>query len=159
MKLLEDWQHQKDYRFGASTGAKGADGNQDRGNVYHRRIYRLLQMHAAVSLPGSRLLVEPWFKACKTQRLCSPDTVLIDDARQQALVIEVKLNWQDGRDEKLLNLYLPVVSNVFGMPAKPLLITQNLRGYEHPPLLGIGDMEKAWKWRPCDHTPLMLLIK
>lgn len=160
MKTLEPWVHLPDYRFGASMGAKGADSAQDRGNVYHRKVYNLLQLHASVSLPGWRLYIEPWFKGIKSQKLRSPDSVLIDDTTGIGVVAEVKLNWKDGRDDKLLDEYLSIVKSAFGLEAtRPLLITKNLRGYQHPPLLGLSQFADCLQWRPGQPTPLMLLLR
>lgn len=159
MKTLEPWVHLDHYRFGASTGAKGSDDQQERGNAYHRKVYRLLQMHCAVSLPGWRLLVEPWFKGKVSQRLRSPDSVLIDDAASVGIVAEVKLNWRDGRDTKLLDEYLGIVKSAFGLEkVRPLLITRNLRGYQHDPLLGLRHLDRCLDWHPGKPTPLMLLL-
>jgi len=76
-----------------------------------------------------------------------------------ALVVEVKLNWRDGRDEKLLSKYLPVVKNAFKLEAVwPLVIVGCLRGYEHPPLLGFKQLDRAFSWQAGDPTPVMLVL-
>lgn len=160
MKTLEPWVHLEHYRFGASMGAKGSDKQQEAGNAYHRKVYNLLQLHASVSLPGWRLLVEPWFKGKTSQKLRSPDSVLIDDVTGTGVVAEVKLNWKDGRDDKLLDEYLGIVKSAFGLEkVKPLLITKNLRGYQHPPLLGLSQFHDCLEWHPGKPTPLMLLLR
>lgn len=74
------------------------------------------------------------------------------------IVCEVKLNWKDGRDIKLIDEYLPIVANAHGLDMVwPLLITHNLRGYQHPPILGLRKWEDAMLWFPGNPTPLMLV--
>lgn len=160
MRPLETWVHQPLRRLGASTNAK-SDGVKERGNAYHRRVYKLLASHRAVNMPEWEWLPEPWFKQLNTggvRKERSPDGVLLNRATATALVIEVKLNWKDGRDYKLLTEYLPIVQCAFKLDAAwPLLITSCLRGYEHPPLLGLGQLDRAFTWQPGDPTPLMLV--
>jgi hypothetical protein len=89
--------------------------------------------------------------------LRSPDGVIVNREHSLAIVIEVKLNWADGRDVKLIDEYLPIVQNAFQLDFTwPLLITRCLRGYKHPPLLGLSQLEKAMEWFPGDPTPLLL---
>ena len=68
----------------------------------------------------------------------SPDAVLLHPETSTGVVVEVKLNWQNGRDKKLIDEYLGIAKSAFGLDCVwPLLVTQNLRGYQHPPLLGL----------------------
>lgn len=159
MKSLHRWRHEERARLGASTGAKST-GVKERGNIYHRRVYSLLTEYRAAHLPGWKLHIEPWFRNMNVYALRSPDAVLIDPTNNIGIVIEAKLNWKDGRDGKLIREYLPIVENAFQLDMVwPLLITQNLRGYKHPPLLGLQQLENAMRWQPGDPTPLMLLIR
>lgn len=160
MRAAAEWRHQPLRRLGASTGAK-SEGVKERGNAYHRRVYKLLSAHQRINMPDWQFLPEPWFKQLNTggvRKERSPDAVLLNLDTSTALVIEVKLNWKDGRDIKLLAEYLPIVQSAFKLEAVwPLLITSCLRGYEHPPLLGLGHIERAFSWQVGDPTPLMLV--
>lgn len=162
MTPLRRWKHEPLMRMGASTGAKST-GVKERGNAYHRKIYRLLELNAAFTLKGWKVYVEPWFRELDNggiRMLRSPDAVLVHEETSCAIVVEVKLNWKDGRDEKLLNEYLPIVKAAFSLDETwPLLITQNIRGYEHPPLLGLERVLDAMCWQPGKPTPVMLVIK
>lgn len=90
--------------------------------------------------------------------MCQPDGVLLDHFTGGALVIEVKLNWKDGRDEILLDTYLEATRSAFGLTVTwPLLITKNVRGYKGQPLLGLKEIEKAFDWKPGALTPVLLL--
>lgn len=88
----------------------------------------------------------------------SPDSVILLPETNVGIVIEVKLNWKDGRDVKLIDEYLPIVANAHDLDCCwPLLITQCLRGYKHPPLLGLRRWEDCMTWTPGAPTPLMLV--
>jgi len=90
--------------------------------------------------------------------MCQPDSVLIDRITGGGIVVEAKLNWKDGRDEKLINLYLDAAKSAFGLEQTwPVLITKNIRGYEGQPLLGLKQLEGAFQWRPGKITPVLLL--
>jgi len=144
-------------RMGASIKLTAAKGSKRRGQEYHRRIYRELD---ALLRPeaGVELLVEPWFRCLKVAMMRSPDAVIRLPEANVAVVVEVKLNWKDGRDVKLIDEYLPIVTNAFQLDAAwPLLITKCLRGYKHPPLLGLKTWENAMAWQPGDPTPVMLV--
>lgn len=158
MQTLERWYHQENVRFGASTSGKNkADVVLDRGNAYHRNIYKRLQKAAPTLLPSYTLLIEPWFRTF-TWRQRSPDAVLVDREAGHAFVIEVKLNWTSGRDVKLLDEYLPIVRSAFELAScSPVLITADLRGYKHMPLLGIPHLPRARDWEPSFPTPLLLV--
>lgn len=159
MKATDRWKHEENARLGASTGAKST-GVKERGNVYHRKVYGLLELHSKIIMPGWKLHIEPWFRRMEVYMLRSPDAVLVHEEMKTALVVEVKLNWKDGRDGKLIREYLPIVKSAFKLDIVwPLLITQNIRGYKHKPLLGLGEINKAMHWFPGDPTPLMLLVR
>lgn len=157
MKPLHAWKHEPRALLGASSGNKSKNDAIQRGLAYHRKVYTKLQ---EVAPPEVSLLIEPWFREqSRAGTLRSPDTVLLNTVDKTALVIEVKLNWKDGRDIKLVNEYLPIVKSAFALEfVWPLLITANLRGYQHPPLLGLGKLEEAYAWHPGDPTPLMLVL-
>lgn len=145
--------------MGASTGCKST-GVKERGNAYHRKVYKALA--GRKDLPGT-LLIEPWYRNMadypERNTLRSPDAVVVNEETKCGLIIEVKLNWKDGRDVKLLDEYLPIVRNAHGLDVVwPLLITQCLRGYKHPPLLGLDQLNRAMEWFPGDPTPVLLHI-
>lgn len=155
MKLLHQWRYKPDFRLGASMDTKSQNKAAQRGIAYHRRVYKQLVDHR----DDGQLLIEPWFfridgQVKRTMR--SPDAVLVFPD-STAIVIEVKMNWADGRDEKLLNEYLPIVRSAFDLDVVwPLLITSCLRGYQHPPLLGLGRLHDCMAWEPGQPTPLLL---
>lgn len=158
MKALNKWRHLPNDRFGASTGCKGS-GAKGRGLAYHRKVFReLRKMYPLVG--DQRLLIEPWYREeSKKGTLRSPDSVLIDEELRVGLVIEVKLNWKDGRDVKLIDEYLPIVRSAHELDIVwPVLITQCLRGYEHPPLKGMNQLDLARAWRVGDPTPVLLYV-
>lgn len=156
MKTVNPWRHRPDYRLGANFDSKSQNAAASRGIAYHKRVYRQL---SEADL-GGNLVVEPWFecldnKVKRTMR--QPDAVLVMPD-QCAIVIEVKMNWKDGRDTKLLLEYLPIVRSAFELETLwPLVITSNLRGYPHPPLLGLQQFHQCLRWEPGQPTPLMLL--
>lgn len=158
MKTLYPWKHRPDWKMGASAGAKSTNSAAARGIAYHNRVYKLLQsrLHREADL-----LIEPWFVRVDDQPQRTwrqPDAVIREFLPGCAIVVEVKMNWADGRDDKLLNEYLPIVKNAFELDVVwPLLITRNLRGYKHPPLLGLGALDDCLAWSPGDPTPLLLL--
>jgi len=144
-------------RMGASVRVTAKAGSKKRGQEYHRRIYRLLQ-NALRAEADLRLLIEPWYKCLTMPKMRSPDAVILIPEASMAIVVEVKLNWKDGRDIKLIDEYLPIVTNAHGLDmASPLLITHCLRGYQHPPLLGLKKWDEAMIWQPGDPTPVMLV--
>ena len=158
VKTLDRWRYEPNFRIGASAGCKST-GSKKRGIDYHRRVYKAL---GEAKLSG-KLLVEPWYRNMSDYpdktTLRSPDSVLLLEDSNCAIVIEVKLNWKDGRDLKLINEYLPIVKNAHQLDYTwPLLITQCLRGYQHPPLLGLRQLERCMEWFPGDPTPLLLHV-
>src|SRR5690349_14488918 len=76
VKTLDRWRHEVEMRMGASTSAK-ASGSKERGNAYHRKVYRAL---GAMNLPG-RLLIEPWYRNMSVypdkRVFRSPDAVIL----------------------------------------------------------------------------------
>jgi len=154
--------------FNIGTGANTASKNKSivRGIAYHNKVYRALRAFVKANPDsGFELYVEPWFRELHPRpgkprcAMCQPDAVLIDKFTGGALVIEVKLNWKDGRDEKLLNLYLGASRSALGLEETwPVLITRNIRGYTGQPLLGLRQIEKAFNWRPGQLTPVLLHV-
>jgi hypothetical protein len=111
------------------------------------------------ALPDWNLLVEPWYRQLGANKFRSPDGVLLYPEDNIGIVIEVKLNWKDGRDVKLIDEYLPIVKQAEGLDVVyPLLITQCLRGWKGSPILRLDDLHRCQSWRPGDITPLMLLV-
>jgi hypothetical protein len=157
MKMLQQWKHETTMRLGASVKVTAAKGSKRRGQEYHRRIYRDLGK-LILQEPGVELLVEPWFRNLKVAMMRSPDAVIHIPEANVGIVVEVKLNWKDGRDIKLIDEYLPIVKNALRLDETwPLLITRCLRGYPHPPLLGLRKWEDCMTWQPGDPTPVMLV--
>lgn len=157
MKPLENWRL-TDTRLGASTNSKTSSAAMLAGIRYHKRVYKLLKMNCDLGWPGWKLYVEPWFKADKSQRLRSPDAVMVEAASGRALVIEVKKNWADGRDGKLLAEYLPIVRCAFDVAVMPLMIVGNVRGLKHEPLLSLGSvLESCAAWQLGQPTPTLLI--
>jgi len=162
MKPLARWVR-KDPNFlklGSSKGCKST-GSKQRGIQYHRRCYRTLRSHfsgLADRATDWRLLIEPWYYCPSTGRFRQPDAVLIYEPENTGIVIEVKLNWADGRDAKLIDEYLPIVRSAEGLEVVwPLLITRCLRGYQGEALKGLEEISKAQSYFPGDLTPVMLL--
>lgn len=158
MKALKQWYHSERAMMGSSVSAKAiGDRAIDEGNRYHRRMFKLLELHKSIALPKWRLLVEPWFHTAGKADLCSPDSVLVDDETKLAIVIEVKKNWATGRDQKLLDLYLPVVASALGVKTKPLMLVGNVRGLKHEPLTSMTMLTEApMAWLPGMPTPTLL---
>lgn len=155
VKTLDQWRLSTRLGIGCADGAVGSNKAADRGIVYHRKVFKLLEQNPVA---GMELLIEPWFKAIGQNRFRQPDAVFLDREAKTALVVEVKMNWKDGRADKLLDEYLPIVRCAFELDIVwPVLITQNLRGYSHPPLLGLQDLVEAFAWQPGMPVPLLLL--
>jgi hypothetical protein len=160
MLALETWQHDTNSRVGASTGGGAKKGIMGAGNAYHRRVFKSLAAHVSFAHPDFRLLVEPWLRSRPSYRLCQPDSVLLAPDESWAVVIEVKKNWKDGRDQKLLDLYLPAVRSAFGLDAVfPLMICGCVRGLQTQALTSLRHLVSAPKlWQPGDPTPVILSI-
>lgn len=155
MKTLEEWML-TETRMGASTN-KGATNSAILAGIrYHKRIYKTMAVHVALSMPNWTLMVEPWFKAKVSQRLRSPDMVLRNDAKGLAIIIEVKKNWKDGRDVKLLEEYLPIVRSALGLRTYPLMLVGNVRGLAHEPLTSMAEITEALAWTLGQPTPTLL---
>lgn len=157
MKMLERWKLEENMRLGASVKLTAKKGSKRRGQEYHRRVYKDL---GQVLLPetGVKLLIEPWYRCLTKPKMRSPDGVILLPEARIGIVVEVKLNWKDGRDVKLIDEYLPIVANAHELDTTwPLLITRCLRGYKYPPLLGLRKWEDCMTWQPGDPTPLMLV--
>lgn len=165
MKPLAKWVRKSPnfLNIGASKGAKST-GSKKRGIDYHNRCYSHLRRHFGALAPPERrsdwqLLVEPWYYCPSTGRFRQPDAVLLYPAERVGIVIEVKLNWKDGRDRKLIDEYLPIVKAAEGLEVVwPLLITQCLRGWQGDPIFSLEEIHRCQTWLQGDTTPLMLLV-
>jgi hypothetical protein len=148
-------------KIGSSSGCRSS-GSKKRGLEYHRRVYtRLRDFHNRGGLVGWTLLIEPWYKRLQPQpqRYRQPDAVLIHEPSSTGIVIEVKLNWKDGRDVKLIDEYLGIVRSAEGLDlVSPLLITQCLRGWQGDPLKRLEELHRCQAWQQGEITPLMLLL-
>jgi len=166
LRKTEGWQLVPGFNIG--TGANTASKNKSiiRGIAYHNKVYRALRALVKENPDsGFELYIEPWFRELHPRpgksrcAMCQPDAVLVDKFTGGGIVIEVKLNWKDGRDEKLLNLYLGASRSALGLEETwPVLVTRNVRGYTGTPLLGLKRLEDAFKWRPGMITPVLLHI-
>lgn len=160
MLASEEWRHEALVRFGTASGATGKtkNGAIERGNAYHRKVFKVLDSNLSLNAPDLQRLTEPWLRSNPSQRLCSPDYVIIDRGAGIGLVVEVKKNWKDGRDQKLLDLYLPAVRSAFGLTVtKPAVIVGNARGLAYPAWPGLSRLFDALSWRPGDPTPVLLV--
>lgn len=145
-----------------STGSRSnyASKNKSivRGLAYHRRVYRSLEAWQQLHARDQLLHVEPWLRNAASGQCLQPDAVLVDPATATGLVIEVKLNWKDGRDEKLLQDYLPSAQQAFELEMVwPALITSNVAGLGWQPRLGLAALLGCADWRPGEPTPVLLL--
>lgn len=165
MKTLDRWEYRPTKATGAAHGKGSKSGNKAaaRGIAYHRKFYKTVRDTVPRLFPEQKFYIEPWFQNTRTDRFRSPDAVLVDPVNNTAVVIEVKMNWKDGRDEKLIQEYLPIVKSAFELDCCwPLLVTQNLRGYTHPPLLWTPDcspLTECLSWFPGEPTPLALFVR
>lgn len=162
MKPAIDWFLDPLAKFGASSGLKANSGGTTnvlkRGIDYHRWVYKTMEVHCKLNLPEWTLLIEPWFRTVKWDRR-SPDAVLLHPDTGRAVVVEVKLNWKEQRDEKLLAEYLPIVSSALGVRTYPLMLTNCVRKLKHEPLLGLSHLLAPLTWTPAKPTPTLLLPK
>lgn len=165
MKPINQWVRKNPnfLRIGSSKGCQST-GSKQRGILYHRRVYRSLRTHfnclsqQAEDLETWQLLIEPWYYCPKTGRFRQPDAVILYPPERVGIVVEVKLNWKDGRDVKLIDEYLPIVKSAEGLDYTwPLLITQCLRGWQGDPIKSLEEINQAQSWQAGDQTPLMLL--
>ncbi len=155
----------RDLTLDVGTRSNTASKNKSivRGLAYHRKIYKLLEAWRKVSAPDQELHIEPWLRMLKPdhkgkRRCCQPDALVIDPVSETGVVIEVKLNWKDGRDEKLLNLYIDASRAAFGLRhVWPALITSNVRGLPWQPRLGLGSLLTCDNWSRGDPTPIILV--
>lgn len=152
------WERDGTLSVGSHNNTASKNKSIVRGLAYHRKVYRLLESWQKISAPEQQLYIEPWLRHHVTRKCCQPDAVLIEPQTETGIVIEVKLNWKDGRDEKLLDLYLKAVCQAFGLRAAwPALITSNVRGLKSKPLLGLGGLQYVDSWNVGDHTPVLLV--
>lgn len=152
---VNTWRHRPDFRIGASLGATNKSNDAaNRGIAYHNRVYKALIANPPA---GFGLLVEPWLQEIGTGRFLQPDSMLIDKETRSAIIVEVKMNWMDGRADKLLEKYLPATKSAFQLlHVWPVIVTGNLRGYQHPPLLGLDSIVDAMAWDPSLPCPVLL---
>jgi len=160
----QGWQLVPGFNIGTAANTASKNKSIVRGLAYHNRVYKALKaLVAANPEAGFELYIEPWFRELRPRpgasrcAMCQPDAVLVDKFTGGGLVVEVKLNWKDGRDEKLINLYLGASKSALGLEETwPVLITRNIRGYNGQALLGLRRLEEAFKWRPGMITPVLL---
>lgn len=158
------WERDLTLEVGSRSNTASKNKSIVRGLAYHRKVYRLLENWQRISAPEQQLFIEPWLRRLeplpgkKKRPCCQPDFVVIDPVTETGVVGEVKLNWKDGRDEKLLSTYMEAVPAAFGLRAVwPVLVTSNIRGYSHPVKLGLGSLLSVDSWSVGDPTPLLLV--
>ena len=157
--MSDGWKLDFNCRIGSAANTASKNKSIVNGLRYHRRIYKLLHQHVALSVPDQKLYVEPWLRHPE-KGMRQPDAVLVDEISQTGIVIEVKMNWKDGRDETLINVYLDAVKEAFNLEMTwPALITSNVRGLprENRPRLGLSQLLGCAEWEPGDHTPVILV--
>lgn len=161
MKSLEKWKHVPSRTNGAATGSKSKNAAANKGIAYHKRVYGILRQQHIAAERSDLLLIEPWFQNQTTWKYRQPDAVIWDRDTNTAIVVEVKWNWKGGRDDKLLNIYLPLVQDAFRLECCwPLMITSNVRGLQHEALPWTPDfaaLDTCLSWMPGDNTPVALL--
>lgn len=170
MKPLGKWVRKDPsyLKLGASSGCRST-GSKKRGLDYHRSVYRRLravypfrdlQDGSDGSNLQADLLIEPWYKRLGERPVFrQPDAVILFPEFRTGIVVEVKLNWADGRDIKLIDEYLHIVKSAEGLEVVwPLLITQCLRGWKGKPLFGLEEIERCQSWLQGEPTPVMLLV-
>jgi hypothetical protein len=151
----ELWRVEHGISIGSHNNTASNNKSIRRGLAYHRRVYKALRDWRPAD---QQLLIEPWLRCQRTRKLRQPDAILRDHLSNTAIVIEVKMNWKDGRDEKLINEYLEAAKSALGVEQTwPALITSNVRGYRGQPLLGLGALLDCCSWVPGDLTPVVLL--
>jgi hypothetical protein len=156
----ETWERAPEFSIGSKGNTSCKDKSIVRGLAYHRHVYKQLERFVAARPDlGYRFIEEPWLRRLTGKRkMCQPDALLLDQITGGAVVVEAKLNWKDGRDEKLITLYLDAAKSAYGLSVVwPVLITRNVRGYKGQPLLGLRQLDKVFEWRPGKITPVMLL--
>jgi hypothetical protein len=155
------WERAPGFAIGSGGNLACKNISIQRGLAYHQKVYRTVGAWAAENADvGYSWVEEPWLRRTfPSKKMCQPDGVLIEQFTNSAIVIEAKLNWKDGRDEKLLATYLDAVKSAFDVTQTwPLLITKNVRGYKGEPLLGLKQIERVFEWEPGQLTPVMLLL-
>jgi len=166
LATTQGWQLVPGFNIGTAANTASKNKSIIRGLAYHNKVYKALRKWVKENPQlGYELYVEPWFRELHPQpgrtrcAMCQPDSVLVDKFTGGGLVVEVKLNWKDGRDDKLIDLYLGASRSALGLEETwPVLITRNIRGYSAPPLLGLRQIEKAYQWRPGMITPVLLHV-
>ena len=158
---LETWERAPEFNIGSAVNNSCKDKSIVRGLAYHRKVYKRLHEWVAKNPDlGYKFIEEPWLRRTSGPRkMCQPDGILFDQFTGGAVVVEAKLNWKDGRDEKLINTYLAAARSAYQLSITwPLLITSNVRGYKGEPLAGLRQIDRAFEWRPGMLTPVMLLL-
>lgn len=153
------WEHVTNINIGTSSNTATNNKSIKRGLAYHNKVYRAIRKHLQDAGNGYYAQIEPWLRRSRDDLLRQPDAVLIDAISNTGIVVEVKLNWRDGRDKKLLEIYLEAAQSAFELDEVwPLVITSNIRGYKGRPILGIENFEDCLEWTPDDLTPVLLHI-
>lgn len=157
---MEAWAREPSFNalgvFGSATKTKNK--SLINGRRYHQRIYRRLEHWQPRRASDLQLYIEPWLRGQTTKRMLQPDAVLIDPLVNGAIVIEAKMNWKDGRDEKLVNEYLYAVQSAWGLDVTwPALITGNIAHLGREPRLGLDALLDVYEWSPGDPTPVLLV--
>lgn len=100
----------------------------------------------AISQAGPTVIRNPWFNYIDSlgSRVCSPDCV-VDDGSGILVVVECKLTFVPNAQAKLMNLYVPIVEQIFGKPARGLVVCKHLGSAPLPNL--VLCLSEAANWR------------
>lgn len=157
--MADVWTYVPDFQIGTNGKVpKTKNLSIVRGVRYHNRVYRQLEAWLKRQADAAlTLLVEPWLRS-QSGQMCQPDAVILDQSVGCALAVEVKLNWKDGRDEKLRDLYLPAVASAFAVDVVwPVLITSNVAYLNRECYPGLNGITEAMSWVEGEHTPVVLM--
>lgn len=95
------------------------------GLKYERSVIKMLK---SILPQTMELENNVWFyyKTETEKSACSTDVIIFDKEFGFIIVVEIKFTWTPAAIQKLKELYCPVVTKVFNLPTKPLVIVKNL---------------------------------
>lgn len=159
MLTIDPWVLKNDVlKIGSNFGPKSKGCKKD-GIDYEQKVSARFSKFVREEMPDWKIMLGPWYQNKKTRRWRQPDIVMIHPEDNVGIVIEVKLNWKEGRDEKLRDIYLPIVKSTHGLDCVwPLLVTRCIRGFQHPIITRLQDLDRCQSWLPGDPTPMMMLV-
>lgn len=94
---------------------------QKEGLRYQKRVAKILKN------TGCQIEVDPCFSYSRggKEHFCFPDILVHEPKLDRIIVIEVKLSYTPQALTKLKSLYIPIVGQVFGQKAYPLVIVRS----------------------------------